>query len=375
MKIVIDGIMYTAQAVGGISRIFSEILPKICDKNKSIKIHLFTEGDIIQDVPYHSQIIHTKLPDFNNYLRPRRLFAPLTEILQGLLRTYVSGNGENSIWHSTYYSLPVRWKGKTVITVADMIFERFPEFFKGDETKDFIELKKQCIKNSDAVICISGTTQNDVIKYCGADKSKCYVIPLACSSIFTKLDKIIVPDMFKQVGSFILYIGARVAYKNYKILIKAYSKWHGRGEVALVLIGSPLTTEEKRLLSKLNILERVYCFSNINDQELNVLYNKAEVFVYPSLYEGFGIPLLEAMACGCPVIASEIPSTVEIAGACPIYFSKSDIDSLIHAFETALSEGRNSKRVQDGLKHIQLYSWDKTARETLKVYQDLIKYS
>jgi glycosyltransferase involved in cell wall biosynthesis len=372
MVIVIDGIVYHSQVFGGISRIFTEILPRICDIDKSLKIVLFTEGNTIQNTPKHSQIIQKKLPDFNHYFRPRRIFAPLTKKLQSLLRTYVLGDGENAIWHSTYYSLPENWNGKTVVTVADMIFERFPKFFKGPETEIFIELKKQCIRSSDAVICISETTQKDVVKYCGVDKSKCHVIPLAYSGIFTKLDKLIVPDTFKQIGNFILYIGARVAYKNYKTLIKAYSKWQRKDEVALVLIGSPLTGEERRQLSKLNILDRVHCFSSIDDQKLNILYNLAEVFVYPSLYEGFGIPLLEAMACGCPVIASDIPSTVEIAGACPIYFSPLDIDSLLGAFEIAQSEGRNSERVKNGFKQVKLYSWDKTAQQTLKVYESLI---
>ncbi len=372
MEIVIDGIVYHSQAFGGISRIFTEILPRICDNDKSIKIVLFTEGNTIQNTPKHPQIIQKKLPDFNHYFKPRRIFAPFTKQLQNLLRTCIVGNGKDKIWHSTYYSLPRNWNGKTVVTVADMIYERFPKFFNGPEADKFKELKKQCIKSSDAAICISETTRRDVIKYCGIDKNKCHVIPLAYSSIFTKLDKINIPDTFNQIGKFILYIGARVSYKNYDTLIKAYSKWKKKDEVALVLIGSPLTEEEKRQLYKSNILDRVHCFSSIDDQKLNILYNLAEAFVYPSLYEGFGIPLLEAMACGCPVIASDIPSTVEIAGACPIYFSQLDIDSLLGAFEITQSEGRNSERVKNGFKQVKLYSWDKTAQETLKVYESLI---
>ncbi len=372
MKIVIDGIMFTSQSVGGISRIFLEILPKICDQDKSINMLLFTEGDTMQEVPRHSQIVQSKFPDFNKYFRPRRIFGPIIKKLQSLLRTYCLGNSDNAIWHSTYYSLPDNWKGKTVITVADMIFERFPEFFKGPETDNFVDLKKQCIENADAIICISETTQRDVVRYCGIDKNKCHVIHLAYSSVFTKHDNLTIPNKYKQIERFMLYVGARVEYKNYKTLITAYSRWSRKDEVALVLIGSPLSVEEMEQLSKLNILDRVHLFSNIDDHELNTLYNLADAFIYPSLYEGFGIPLLEAMACGCPVIASDIPSTVEIAGACPIYFPPLNTDSLIKAFEIAQFEGRNSKRVEDGFKQIQLYSWDITADETLKVYRNLL---
>jgi alpha-1,3-rhamnosyl/mannosyltransferase len=101
------------------------------------------------------------------------------------------------------------------------------------------------------------------------------------------------------------------------------------------------------------------------------LYNQAVALVYPSLYEGFGIPLLEAMACGCPVIASRIPSTVEVAGEQPIYFEPVHLESLLAAFDLALAEGRNSERVRTGLEHAQDFSWDKTSSQVLEVYHAL----
>ena len=99
------------------------------------------------------------------------------------------------------------------------------------------------------------------------------------------------------------------------------------------------------------------------------LYNQAVAFVYPSLYEGFGIPLLEAMTCGCPIVASRIPSTVEVAGDCPIYFDPAEEDDLVNALDIALSEGRNSERVQAGFEKVKSYSWDKTTAQTLQVYR------
>jgi alpha-1,3-rhamnosyl/mannosyltransferase len=102
-----------------------------------------------------------------------------------------------------------------------------------------------------------------------------------------------------------------------------------------------------------------------------MLYNQAAAFVHPSLYEGFGIPLLEAMACGCPVVASRIPTTREVAGDCPIYFDPMQPDELITALDVALAEGRNSERVRRGLEWVKQYSWDRTARETLQVYRAL----
>ena len=102
------------------------------------------------------------------------------------------------------------------------------------------------------------------------------------------------------------------------------------------------------------------------------LYNRALAFIYPSLYEGFGIPLLEAMACGCPIVASRIPSTIEVAGDCPVYFNPNDVEELISALDIIIPEGRNSKRTRSGLERVKKYSWQKTAEQTLEVYHSLV---
>ena len=115
----------------------------------------------------------------------------------------------------------------------------------------------------------------------------------------------------------------------------------------------------------------MHLLTGIADEELAWLYNQAVALVHPSLYEGFGIPLLEAMACGCPVVASRIPSTVEVAGDIPLYFEPAEPESLPAALDAICSEDGDSKRVKLGLEHVKQYSWDRTARETLEVYRAL----
>ena len=112
--------------------------------------------------------------------------------------------------------------------------------------------------------------------------------------------------------------------------------------------------------------------SHPDNEKICVLYNQASAYIYPSLYEGFGIPLLEALACGCPIVASRIPSTIEVAEDCPVYFEPKNIDTLVSALDVITTEGRSSKRVELGLKHFHKFSWDITARETLNVYRELL---
>ena len=171
---------------------------------------------------------------------------------------------------------------------------------------------------------------------------------------------------------FPLVIGGRYLYKNFNGLIQAHSVWAHREEVALVVVGSPWSVDEEKRLAELGIRDRVHLLTEADDETLCHLYNQAAAFVYPSLYEGFGIPLLEAMACGCPVIASRIPSTIELAGGCPIYFEPTELDGLVNALDVALSEGCNSERVRAGIERVKRYSWDRVAAQTLEVYRTLL---
>ena len=115
----------------------------------------------------------------------------------------------------------------------------------------------------------------------------------------------------------------------------------------------------------------VKVLSGLNDDLVCELYNKATAFIYPSLYEGFGIPLLEAMQCGCPIIASDIPSSREIAQNCPIYFSPQDENELIQAMDSIIKEDEDSERLAHGYDRAKSFSWDTTAQKTLEIYQSL----
>jgi glycosyltransferase involved in cell wall biosynthesis len=163
----------------------------------------------------------------------------------------------------------------------------------------------------------------------------------------------------------------RSFYKNFYGLLDVYNAWDRRNDVSIVVVGQQWSNDEKRYIKNLDLSKRVHLMTEVDDETLCQLYNQALALVFPSIYEGFGLPLLEAMSCGCPVIASSIPSSIEVAGECPIYFDHLQPASLLNAFDKVFSEGRNSGRTKRGLEWVKRFSWDRTALQTLEVYRSM----
>jgi glycosyltransferase involved in cell wall biosynthesis len=253
-----------------------------------------------------------------------------------------------------------------------MIHERFPQFYNSSLDDVARRQKRRCIQNADAVICISEATLQDMKRFYGDLEGKVLsVTPLACSDIFRVLE----PDaggLLDLAGEpFLLYVGSRWGYKNFSSLLEIYRSWDGRESVSLVAVGPPWEKDENQVIKRLGLSERIKLFTDVDDETLCQLYNRAMAFVYPSLCEGFGIPLLEAMACGCPIIASRIPSTLEVAADCPVYFGPDRPDTFLAALDTVKAELRHTARIQKGLDRVKHFSWDETSQRTLAIYRSL----
>lgn len=371
MEVVVDGIIYQSQSYGGISRLYNEILPRMCAMDDSLQITLLTSGRCQQPLPTYARIQYLPIFPVEVILRPYRLWWSVIPRIRALVQKLAVGNARGRIWHSTYYTMLERWTGPVVVTVPDLIHERFAHLFNRRTDGQVRERKRRCILAADAVICISQTTQKDVQRFYGIDATKTQVASPACSSVFRLLEDRDYDSRPLPDKPFLLYVGDRRKHKNFRVLLQAYSSWPRREEVDLVVVGRQWSKEEMQYLAKLGITDRMHLLMDVDDQRLCLLYNQASAFVHPSLYEGFGIPLLEAMACGCPIIASRIPSTLEVAGECPIYFEPTETEDLIAAFDAALSEGRGSEYVRLGLERVRCYSWDRTAEQVLEVYRTL----
>jgi glycosyltransferase involved in cell wall biosynthesis len=372
LQVLMDGIIFELQSQGGISRIFQETIPRMCEIDDTFRVTLFGDKHTKQPLPEHTHINTVSISTYRQFLRPGSLWMPVITQLRDSARQRRLGGGFGQIWHSTYYTFPKNWAGRQVLTIHDMIYELFVDLFNSRDDHWIRTYKRLCIQNADIVICDSESTKNDMVEYYRLKDKEIRIVYPAYSPVFKPIGLAEVNTIFQNTKPFILYVGRRLRHKNFIQMLRAYSVWPSRNTVDLFIVDrTPWSNQEIKLLEELGIRGSVQLQLGINDQELCQLYNQAEAFIYPSLYEGFGIPLLEAMACGCPVIASRIPSTFEIAGEIPIYFEPNSIDGLCESLDAAISSGKNTPRVQQGLEKVGGFSWERTAQKILTVYREV----
>ena len=369
MKIVSYGVIFETQAHGGISNIYNEIYPLMCNMDDSLMINILTQRKLMRPVPVHPRVLHNSTMFVENIMRPNRIFGDYIYTVKNKLFNYYIGSGHNSIWHPTYYHLPGKWSGKIVITVLDMIHELYPNFYNFKGVGTFIGRKERCIKQADALIAISNTTAEDICRIYDIPRDKIHVAHLSCAKEYKKVDDSGIKPHETGDKPYLLYVGGRNYHKNFAAFIGAYSHWNKREEFNIVVVGSPFSPEEIKILHQWGIADAIINIVNPSNEQLCSLYNHAEVFIYPSLYEGFGIPLLEAMACGCPLVAADIKVVNEVAADVPYYFDPEDNNSILSAIDKALANGKNHPKIQKGIDHAGRYSWNNTAKEVLKVYK------
>ena len=375
MDLIVDGLIYTLQKRGGISRIYNEILPRMCELDANLEVFLLVSGRLKQPLPSHRRIHPCILPRIERSLRSGSIPDPLrpaaTWAASAIRRWYFPRErvapAPGAVWHSTYYSPAQGWRGASVVWVHDMIHERFPELFAGTIHDEFRRGKRECVLAADAVMAVSSSTRGDLESFYGIAPGRVEVVPPASSRAFRRMDD---PPSGLELPTrkpFLLLVGPRHPHKNIELFLRAYERWPRATDVDVIFVSRPWKRREKEQLLSPSLRDRVHLVGNVGDEGLCWLYNKAAAFVHPSLYEGFGIPLLEAMACGCPVVASRIPSTVEVAADSPYYFDPASAESLVKALDHLFTDDRRSERVRDGVTIAGSYSWERTAARFLQI--------
>ena len=354
---------------GGIARYYVELANNISIyKKKEIKIKinsLLFKTNYLHNLDENILFSGLQVPDFRGSAR-------LITIVNLLLSPVVSKLYDPDIIHETYYNYNFVKKNlrhvKKIITVYDMTHEIFSDqFSKNDKTT---EQKKYAVATADHIICISKNTQKDLIRLFNVDIDKTSVIYFGNS--FGK-KKII--NFQKTPRPYLLFVGSRRGYKNFNRFIEAYADPKIKNFFDLVIFGGyKLNNEEISLFKKLQISEKNFMQLNGDDVKLAGYYKHASLFVYPSLYEGFGLPSLEAMSYGCPVACSNSSCFPEILDDAAHFFDPYSVESIKNSIISLLYNDKlRSSLILKGLNQVKKFSWEKCGRETYEVYKNVLK--
>ena len=358
MTVIIDLIAFSLQKSGGVSVYWYEIINRMLIQSDSE--HLFIEENRQKE-----NIFRKELKIQENHIINEK--TRLSNYLSRYREINLKISNKDFIFHSTYYRtltkvVKKRNNVKEVVTVHDFTYEHFS---KGLKKWVHCYQKKKAISAADVVICISENTKKDLLYSYPQFSSKDIRVVYNGVSI----DYFRIPELKSEnnISPFFLFVGSRTDYKNFDFTVKAIAQTK---DFILKIVGGNLNDKELLMLNKL-IPNRWQSYINIANKELNILYNSAFALIYPSSYEGFGIPLLEAMKAGCPFIACNSSSIPEVAGDAGILIDKLEV-SLFNEAVSMIDVNREDI-VKKGFKQANNFSWDKCYKETLQVYKELYK--
>lgn len=284
-----------------------------------------------------------------------------------------------------FLTYPIIKTKPTIITIHDLIPLKFPQQFpRGISGEIKWQIQRQSVKKSSAILTDSNASKNDIEKIIGYNNTAIHTIPLGVRSEFSIIKSEVVKLRTKKYYSlpdnYLLNVGDVNYNKNSEGLVTAFSLLADKFKyLDLVLVGkgfvdqSPQLRELKSIIRNFNLEKRVHLLANVSLQDLIIIYNLADIYVQPSFAEGFGLPILEAMSCGCPVIASDIESHLEILPDEALIFNPNNIKDLVNKVEKLLtSEEFKNTLINSGLIQAKKFTWKTTALRTFDVYKSLL---
>lgn len=378
IHVIVDGVVYGLQRHGGINTYFNQILPRLAARDDAT-VDLFVPrapagrlpGGCVRRLPRDFLPSRTGLST-----RVDRMLEPMLEWskLAGI-RAW-AGTRTPAVFQSTYFT----WLPASVPCVAmvhDMNHETFPHLYATPRGRWLRRVYPEYLGRADRIIAVSESTKRQAVRHYGLDPQRIDVIYHAVDpgTFYAEDRQSEAEEVLERLGvqrPYVLYVGGRWHYKNFSVLLDAMPAVNRRHNLRLVVAGSPWNATEAVEMPRHPAGALTTLVPVPEDDLLRALYNHACAFVFPSLQEGFGIPILEAMACGTPVVAADTEVFREVAGGAAIYFDPQDRDDLVRALGESLDETVRRELTRRATEQIARYSWDRTAAQTLETYRRVL---
>lgn len=375
MKILLDPQIFNNQKFGGISRYYTEIFDVLTnDRQIQIEVPIlftkniyFNESSMINNKQKRYRFLLNLIVKAGISIRKKTRRINYNKTLKSLKKQ------DFDLFIPTYYDpyfLDYIGSKPFVLTVYDMIHELFPENISEDSL--LVKNKLLLMQEAAKIIAVSNNTKKDILKiYPHIKESKIEVVYHGNSIVVNENVKIDLPSRY------ILFVGMRSGYKNFNFLLHSIKELLKEDSTLFLLCagGYKFKDEERKLILNLG-LEKQVIQRFFNEKELGVFYNKALCFVFPSMYEGFGIPVLESMACGCPIVLGNHSSFPEVAGEAGVYFDLNNSQDLKNKVESlVVNESLRKEFSLKGLEQVKKFNWENAAQECLKVYHEAVQIS
>jgi len=365
MKIVFDFKIFSHQKFGGPSRYFFNLFENLSSINKDTYVSNITY------INYYLSKSNFKKNIFGIYLpKVKYLNYYLNKINKNFSYRNISKIKPDILHTTDYFNAPSDNIRPLIVTVHDLIHEIFHDEF--GKTKDY-RPKKDILRIADHIICVSENTKKDLINIYNIDSKKISVVYHGNS--FETVDQSFDETSIKKNNNYFLYIGSRKRYKNFFTFVKAFKKnkeIYENYNIVCIGGGNLLDSEKKKLAEENINLKKIIIHQSYDDSALHSLYKNACALIYPSLYEGFGMPILEAMALNCPVICSDTSSMLEVSGDAALTFSPLSYEDLSDKMFKIISDSvLRKKLIIEGIQQSKKFTWKKCANETLSVYNKL----
>lgn len=363
-KVVYDGAIYCSQRRGGISRYYTRIIEYMAQMRPDWRFEIHVNPRPTATLPRGDNIYVLVRP----YLCPGKAWFPVNY----LIREYCYRATRPSLYHSTLYR-PFRFAPCPLITtIHDVVQLVLPQFYHSKAGRRLTRFQRWWARHADAILTDSEASRRDIVSLLGADPARVHVTYLGVDEAFRPASETEIQDVCRRYGlrrPYLVYVGHRGEHKNFAVVRLALQSQRLSAWQLVLVGGGPLAPCEIPAGVSGEMVKHI---GECEDAELRLIYAGADALLFPSLYEGFGLPCLEAMACGTAVVASDIPVLREICGNDCEYFDHRDPEDLVRAIWRIADPTRRAELTAGGLRRAGRFSWDRCAAQTLEVYEQLL---